>query len=85
MKYKLKKTQQQVLDEAVAAVELARRRVDDVEFSAEDGTRTDPEYLEKVSRAVGGGRADGEHRGHGRVRDAEGVRRANWPDREGAG
>ncbi len=52
LKYKLKKTQQQVLDEAVAAVELARRRVDDVEFSAEDGTRTDPEYLEKVSRAV---------------------------------
>ena len=52
LKYKLKKTQQQVLDEAVAAVELARRHVDDVEFSAEDGARTEPEFLEKVSKAV---------------------------------
>jgi 2-isopropylmalate synthase len=33
-------------------VELARRYVDDVEFSAEDGARTEPEYLEKVSKAV---------------------------------
>ncbi len=43
---------QQVLDNAVAAVELARSYVDDVEFSAEDGARTDPDYLEQVSRAV---------------------------------
>ena len=52
LKYKLKKSQQQVLDEAVAAVELARRHVDDVEFSAEDGSRTDPDFLEQVSKAV---------------------------------
>ena len=52
LKYKLKKSQQQVLEEAVAAVELARQNVDDVEFSAEDATRTDPDYLEKVCRAV---------------------------------
>jgi 2-isopropylmalate synthase len=52
LKYKLKKSQAQVLDEAVAAVELARRHVDDVEFSAEDGARTEPEYLEKISQAV---------------------------------
>jgi 2-isopropylmalate synthase len=52
LKYKLKKSQQQVLDEAVAAVELARHYVDDVEFSAEDGARTDPDYLEAISRAV---------------------------------
>src|SRR5882724_9635170 len=52
LKHKLKKTQQQVLDEAVAAVELARRHVDDAEFSAEDGARTEPEFLEKVSKAV---------------------------------
>jgi 2-isopropylmalate synthase len=52
LKYKLKKSRQQVLDEAVAAVELARRYVDDVEFSAEDATRTDADYLEQVSRAV---------------------------------
>src|SRR6202050_4019100 len=52
LNYKLKKSQQQVLDEAVAAVELARQYTDDVEFSAEDATRTDWDYLEQVSRAV---------------------------------
>jgi 2-isopropylmalate synthase len=52
LKHKLKKSRQQVLDEAVAAVELARRNVDDVEFSAEDGSRTDLDYLEQVCRAV---------------------------------
>ena len=52
LKYKLKKSQQQVLDEAVAAVELARQYTDDVEFSAEDATRTDWDYLEQISRAV---------------------------------
>src|SRR5258706_8189264 len=52
LKYKLKKSQDQVLDDAVAAVELARRHVDDVEFSAEDGARTEPEFLEKISKAV---------------------------------
>lgn len=52
LRHKLKKSRQQVLEEAVAAVELARQSVDDVEFSAEDATRTDPDYLEQVSRAV---------------------------------
>jgi 2-isopropylmalate synthase len=52
LKYKLKKSRHQVLDEAVAAVVLARSYVDDVEFSAEDATRTDWDYLEEVSKAV---------------------------------
>jgi 2-isopropylmalate synthase len=52
LKYKLKKSRQQVLDEAVAAVTLARQYCDDVEFSAEDATRTDWDYLEQISRAV---------------------------------
>jgi 2-isopropylmalate synthase len=52
LKYKLKKSEEQVLEEAVAAVELARRYVDDVEFSAEDGARTAPEYLDRISKAV---------------------------------
>jgi 2-isopropylmalate synthase len=52
LKHKLKKSRQQVLDEAVAAVRLAREYCDDVEFSAEDATRTDPDYLEQVARAV---------------------------------
>jgi 2-isopropylmalate synthase len=50
--YKLKKTRAQVLDEAAEAVRLARRYVDDVEFSAEDATRTDVEYLSEVAGAV---------------------------------
>ncbi|RPI08581.1 MAG: 2-isopropylmalate synthase, partial [Acidobacteriales bacterium] len=52
LKHKLRKTRQQVLDEAAAAVALARRYVDDVEFSAEDATRTEPDYLEQVSKAT---------------------------------
>jgi len=52
LKYKLKKSRQQVLEEAAAAVELARRHVDDVEFSAEDGARTDADFLEEISKAV---------------------------------
>ena len=54
LKYKLRKSREQVLDEAVAAVRLARRYVDDVEFSAEDATRTELEYLE---RGDAGGRS----------------------------
>lgn len=50
--HKLRKTRQQVLDEAVAAVTLARNYTDDVEFSAEDATRTDWDYLEQVCCAV---------------------------------
>jgi len=52
LKYKLKKSRQEVLDAAVSAVELARTYVDDVEFSAEDGARTDIGYLEQISKAV---------------------------------
>ncbi len=52
LQYKLRKSREQVLEEAVKAVELARTYTDDVEFSAEDASRTDPDYLEQVSRAV---------------------------------
>ena len=52
LKYKLRKSRQQVLDDAVAAVQLAKRYVDDVEFSAEDGARTDYDYLEQITKAV---------------------------------
>jgi 2-isopropylmalate synthase len=52
LKYKFNKSRAQVLDEAVSAVTLARQYCDDVEFSAEDATRTDWDYLEQISRAV---------------------------------
>jgi 2-isopropylmalate synthase len=52
LKYKLKKTRPQILVDAVAGVELARRYVDDVEFCTEDGSRTEPAFLEEISRAA---------------------------------
>jgi 2-isopropylmalate synthase len=52
LKFKLKKSRQEVLDQAVAAVQLARTHVEDVEFSAEDATRTEIDFLMQVSKAV---------------------------------
>ncbi len=52
LKYKLRKTREQMLDAAVAAVTLARNYTDDVEFSAEDATRTEPDFLQRVCEAV---------------------------------
>ena len=52
LKFKLKKTRQQVLEDACAAVALARTFTDDVEFSAEDATRTEIEFLVEISKAV---------------------------------
>jgi len=45
---KLKITREQALEQAAEAVRLSRTFVDDVEFSTEDGTRTDPEFLIKM-------------------------------------
>ena len=50
--YKLHKTQEQVLDDTVAAVAQAKKHVDDVEFSAEDATRTEIDYLCSISKAA---------------------------------
>jgi 2-isopropylmalate synthase len=45
---KLKITRAQALDQIAAMVALARTYVDDVEFSPEDATRTDPDFLVQV-------------------------------------
>ena len=45
MKYKLQKEPHQVLDMVIAQVTRARNHVEDVEWSAEDGTRTEFEFL----------------------------------------
>ncbi|WP_263368405.1 2-isopropylmalate synthase [Edaphobacter bradus] len=45
---KLKITREQALDQTAESVRFARTFVDDVEFSTEDGTRTDPEFLVKM-------------------------------------
>lgn len=52
LRHKLRKSREQVLEEAARAVELSRRYVEDVEFSAEDATRTDVGYLIEVCRAA---------------------------------
>src|SRR5262249_31332287 len=54
LKHKLKKTEEEALESAVKAVELARKYVGDVEFSAEDATRTSPEALGRFAWAVVG-------------------------------
>ena len=54
--HKLKKTRQQVLGDAVAAVTLAKSLCDEVEFSCEDASRSDVDFLcQVVSAAIGAG------------------------------
>lgn len=48
MKHKLRKTREEVLKDAVEAVAHAARYTPDVEFSAEDATRSEPEFLAKI-------------------------------------
>ncbi len=45
MKYKLRMEPEQVLEAVANSVTLARNYTDDVEWSAEDGTRTEPDFL----------------------------------------
>ncbi len=52
MQYKLNKEPDQVIAMAVAAVEYARGRCPKVEFSAEDATRSDWDFLCKIFSAV---------------------------------
>ena len=49
---KLRITREQCLDAVVENVRLARRFVDDVEFSAEDATRSDRDFLCRVVEAA---------------------------------
>lgn len=52
MKAKLRMTPEEVVAAATGAVERASRYVSDVEFSCEDATRSDPEFLAHVYRAT---------------------------------
>jgi 2-isopropylmalate synthase len=49
---KLKSNPERVMEQAVRAVRLAKKFVDDVEFYAEDAGRTDNEFLARVVEAV---------------------------------
>ena len=52
MERKLRLEPAEVLEQARAAVAYAHGRVDEVEFSAEDATRSDPQFLAEVCRAA---------------------------------
>jgi len=52
MKYKLKMTREEVIAEAVESVKYARSLCDSVEFSTEDGTRSDRDFLCRVFEAA---------------------------------
>ncbi len=69
MEKKLRMTREQVLEQARLAVRFARNHCDDVEFSPEDGYRSDPEFLARVVEAV----------------IAEGATTINIPDTVGYG
>jgi 2-isopropylmalate synthase len=49
---KLRISREECLRTAMAAVKLARNHTDDVQFSAEDATRSDPEFLRQIIEAV---------------------------------
>jgi len=48
LEYKLRISREQALDQTAEAVRYALTYTDDVEFSTEDGTRTDPDFLVKM-------------------------------------
>ena len=52
MKYKLQMEPDDVLKQAVEAVSHARQFTDDVEFSLEDGSRSEPEFMYRIIEAV---------------------------------
>ena len=52
LQYKLKMSRDAVLETAINAVKRARQYTDDVEFSAEDATRSDWDFLAKVTEEV---------------------------------
>lgn len=52
MQAKLRMTPDEVFERAVAAVRACAKYTDDIEFSAEDGYRSDPEFLYRICEAV---------------------------------
>ena len=52
LEYKLKMSRQQALDQAAESVRLARTFVEDVEFSPEDATRSDRDFLVEIVRVA---------------------------------
>ncbi|MCM8830067.1 MAG: 2-isopropylmalate synthase [Candidatus Omnitrophica bacterium] len=66
-KYKLKKAKEEIIKIAVEKSAFAKKYIDDIEFSPEDATRTEPDFLLEVLKAV----------------IEEGVKTVNIPDTVG--
>ncbi|MET1254048.1 2-isopropylmalate synthase [Aliikangiella maris] len=52
MKHKLRMEPQDVIERAVESIKLAKKYFDDIEFSAEDATRSESDFLVKIFSAV---------------------------------
>ncbi len=52
MKYKLRKAKDEILKASVEAVKYARKKLPDVEFSPEDASRTERDFLAQVTESV---------------------------------
>ena len=52
MKHKLQMEPDQVLEQAIGAVKIARSLIDDVEFSLEDASRTEFDFMCRITEAV---------------------------------
>jgi len=52
LQHKLKKSQDEIVAMAVESVKYARKRMDNVEFSPEDASRTEKEFLYRILEAV---------------------------------
>ncbi len=48
LEYKLRMTRQQVIESVVSALEFAKKYIDNIEFSCEDASRSDPDFLVQV-------------------------------------
>ena len=52
LQHKFKKSEDEILDMAIAAVKYARKHMDNIEFSPEDASRTEKKFLYRVLEAV---------------------------------
>ncbi len=52
MEQKLRMSPDQVVDQAIAAVRMAKKYTDDIEFSPEDAGRSEPDFLCRIIEAV---------------------------------
>ena len=75
MEKKLRMTPEQVHEQAKLSVRFARQFTDNVEFSPEDGYRSEPDFLCRVLETVDPrGRQHDQYPGHRRLRGARTLR-----------